>query len=65
MQLTLQGPAHPMSSEHLPGQAWHSPAGLETSPRGLTCVILMTSLTNAMAFSGWNLQVPFCADRKE
>ena len=32
---------------------------------GLTCVILITSLTNAIAFSGWNLQVPFCADRKE
>lgn len=35
------------------------------NPCGLTCVILITSLTNAIAFSGWNLHVPFCADRKE
>lgn len=26
--------------------------------------MLMTSLTNAMALSGWNLQVPFCAHRE-
>lgn len=26
--------------------------------------MLMTSLTNATALSGWNLQVPFCADRE-
>lgn len=35
------------------------------NPCGRTWVILITSLTNAIAFSGWNLQVPFCADRKE
>lgn len=35
------------------------------NPRSLTCVILITSLTNAIAFSAWNLHVPFCADRKE
>lgn len=28
-------------------------------------MILITSLTKAMAFSGWNLQVPFCGDREE
>lgn len=27
-------------------------------------MMLMTSLTNATALSGWNLQVPFCADRE-
>lgn len=27
-------------------------------------MMLMTSLTNAMALSGWNLQVPFCAHRE-
>lgn len=27
-------------------------------------MMLTTSLTKAMAFSGWNLQVPFCTDRK-
>lgn len=45
--------------------SWHSPGTLERQPWGLTCVILMTSLTKAMAFSGWNLQVPFCGDREE
>lgn len=34
-------------------------------PQGHTCVMLITSLTNAIAFSGWNLQVPFCGERKE
>lgn len=60
-------------------RAWHTLEPLSTfqgrlgaalevrksNPQGLTCVILITSLTNAIAFSGWNLHVPFCADRKE
>lgn len=60
--LQLLSPAH---LGHASSSPWHSPGSLETQPRGLTCVILITSLTKAMAFSGWNLQVPFCGDREE
>lgn len=61
-QFQLQSPAH---LGHPSTFSWHSPGTLERQPWGLTCVILMTSLTKAMAFSGWNLQVPFCGDREE
>lgn len=57
------------AAECFPGQAWHSvnerPEVWKCHPQGLTCVMLITSLTNAIALSGWNLHVPFCADRKE
>lgn len=61
MQLQLLSPTHP---GHPSTSSWLS-GGLGRSPQDLTCVILITSLTKAMAFSGWNLQVPFCGDREE
>lgn len=65
---TLQGAARLGAVERFPGQAWHSvnerPEVWKRLPQGLTCVMLITSLTNAIALSGWNLHVPFCADGK-
>lgn len=65
---TLQGAACLRAAERFPCQAWHSvnerPEVWKHLPQGLTCVMLITSLTNAMALSGWNLHVPFCADGK-
>lgn len=59
-------------ARHTPGHPSTSPGRLGTAlavgkhnPCGLTWVILITSLTNAIAFSGWNLQVPFCGDRRK
>lgn len=54
-------PSTPWASQHLLLALWR----FGKEPSELTCVILITSLTKAMAFSGWNLQVPFCGDREE
>lgn len=53
------GPCH-----GLPVPRLRPPGTMPTSllsDQGLTRVMLATSLTKAMAFSGWNLQVPSCA----
>lgn len=50
---------------HSQGLSVHSLVIVKSKPEELTRVILTTSLTKAIAFSGWNLQVPFCANTKE